>query len=353
MGNNDKKQNLNYAALKKEISAGEPGRLYLFWGEEDYLIRDIVRTVRNMCVTEETADFDEKRLSGPALDLDALEEALNAMPFFGGHIYIELSGISFELLRSEDDRKRLASLLSDIPEWCTVVITPQTGTGIDKRLTLYKTIDKLGKAVEITVQEHSLLCRWVAARFKAHGKTVDRDAVERLIFLSGELMSGLIPEIEKISAFCKNDNVTVREVNAVAHHLPEAIGFELTDRLAAKDFDGAAALLAEMMAGDREPMEAFGMLGWWLRQLFTVRVCMDAGKTPPEIGAVIGANSYKATRLIETAKRFTTARLRRGVRLCAELCAHTRDGSGLYTPEEALKELLVRFALEDTEARLA
>ena len=132
------KNTLDYAALKRELKTNGPGNLYLLWGPEDYLIADFVAALRDECVSPEMRDFDAKRLNGPVPDVQDVEEALDAMPFFGGRTFVELSGVDVNRCRDE----KMAKLLADIPDWCTVVITLPGGQSPDGRLSLIKQIKK-------------------------------------------------------------------------------------------------------------------------------------------------------------------------------------------------------------------
>lgn len=336
-----------YTELTRELKQNGPERLYLLWGPEDYLLQDFIGRVRKLCVSEGSEDFDAKRLDGPQPDTGAVEEALNAMPFFGGRTFLELRGFDINKCRDE----HLQELLGDVPDWCTVVITLPAGTEPDKRLSLYKQISKLGKAVEFTAQGQEDMYRWLTRRFEFHGKKIGRAEMDRLMFLSGELMNRLIPEIDKICAYSRDERITVQDIEAVAHHIPEAVAFDLTECLARSDYDGAARLLAELLAEDSEPIEIMGLIGWQMRQLYGARLAMDTGKGAVFIKDVLGiANDYRVRKLMDTAKGFSLKALTEDVRLCAELGMRTRESGAYLTDEEALKELLVRFAMEDRHA---
>ena len=338
---------LDYAALKKELKTRGPENLYLLWGPEDYLIADYVASLRDACVSADMRDFDAKRLNGPLPSAEDVEEALNAMPFFGGRTFVELNG--FDVNRAKDEK--MAKLLADIPEWCTVVITLPTGISPDGRLSLVKQLKKNGRAVEFTAQDQSMLFRWIARRFDSAGKSVDRAAMERLVFLSGDLMNRLIPEIDKISAYAKGERVTVADVDAVAHHIPEASAFEMTDRISLGDYDGAAHYLAELLAGDAEPTEILGAVGWQMRRLYAARLVMDTGAGDALLREVLSINSdYALRRLKEAAGRFTLAALTRDVRHVAEYAMRTREQGAALDETEALKELLIRFIMEGRHA---
>ena len=341
------KNALDYAALKRELKTNGPANLYLLWGPEDYLIADFVNTLRDACVSEDMREFDAKRLNGPVPDVRDLEEALNPMPFFGGRTFVELSGCDVNRCRDE----AAAKLFADIPEWCTVVITLPAGVSPDGRLSLVKQLKKTGRAVEFTAQERDVLHRWIRRRFDAAGKAIDREAIERLTFLSGDLMNRLIPEIEKICAYTKGDRVTVADVDAVAHHIPEASAFEMTDCISRGDYDGAARYLAELLAGDAEPVEIMGAVGWQMRRLYAARVAVETGKNEPFVRDVLNIGSdYQLRRLMDSARRFSLTALTNDLRHIAEYSMRTREQGAPMEETEALRELLIRFMMESRHA---
>lgn len=338
-------EKLDYTALRAELRDKGPGPLYMLWGPEDYLTGDFTARLRAACLAEGAEDFDGKRLDGPLPEPQALADALDAMPFFGGRTFVELRG--FDVNRCRDERT--ASLLADIPEWCTVVVTLPAGMEPDGRLALVRQLKKTGRAVEFTAQEQSVLYHWLARRFAAHGRTAGRDVLDRLVFLSGDLMNRLIPEIDKVCAYAREETVTVSDVEAVAHHLPEADAFAMTECLSRRDFDGAARLLAELLAASREPIEILGTIGWQMRQLYGAKLAQTLGKGPAYAREVLGiTNDYRLRRLTDTARGFTLPALTADVRLCAETDWRLKTSGG--EGEDLLRELLVRFAMEECHA---
>lgn len=334
-------EKLDYKALRDELRSNGPLPLYMFWGPEDYLIGDFVSRIRAACLTEGMEDFDYKRIDGPLPELRELGDALDAMPFFGGRTFVELRGFDVNKCRDEN----VAKLLADIPEWCTVVITLPAGVEPDGRLSFIKQLKKSGKAVEFTAQGPSALYNWLTRRFADHGKNIGRNEMDRLMFLSGDLMNRLIPEIEKICSYAKGEKITISDIEATAHHIPEADAFEMTGCISRGDFNGAARYLAELMAGNREPIEIMGTIGWQMRRLYAARLCMDEKKAPAYLKDMLGIKSDYALRMLnDTARNFSLEALTNDVRLCAEMDFRMKNSSG--EGAEILKELLVRFAME-------
>lgn len=338
---------LDYGALVKELRDKGPGRLYLLWGEEDYLLADFVTRLRAACVGGEDDAFDAKRIDAPAPAADDIADALDAMPFFGERTFVELRGFDVNKCRDE----RIATLFADIPEWCTTVITLPTGSEPDGRLSFIKQLKTAGKAVNFTAQAGTQLHNWIVRRFEANGKKIDRNAVERLVFLSGDLMNRLIPEIAKISGYVSGERVTVQDIETLAHHIPEADAFQMTEEIARRNYDGAAAKLAELLAGDAEPIEIMGVIGWQMRQLYAAKIAEKSGKGMPFLMEILGTSSeYRARKLAETAAKFSLPALTSGVRLCAEYAMKPRQLGGALTDTEAVKEFLLRFAAESRHA---
>lgn len=347
MARKAKEQALDYRALTKELNTNGPGRLYLLWGPEDYLIADFTEKLRSMCIGEGMEEFDHKRLDGPGLDADALAEALDAMPFFSGRTFLELRGVDVNRCRDA----RTAELLSDIPDWCTVVITLPAGAEPDGRLSLIKQLKKNGRAIEFTSQKGELLYNWIARRFQAHGKRIDKAVMDRLTAVSGELMNQLIPEIEKISAYTAGEQITAADVEKLAHHLPEAVAYDMTNCIANRDYDGAAACMTELLAGDAEPIEVMGIIGWQIRRLYAARVILEHGGGAAQVREMLGIyNDYALRQTTETARRLTLRELARDVRHVAEYSMKFREQGGVITELEALKELLILIAMENRHA---
>ena len=221
------------------LKSGGPERLYLLYGPEDYLRERYLDELRALCVPSDD-DFSYKRLDGPAVDLNELSEAVNAMPFFTERTMVEVRDYDINKCR-DADAEMLREILSDIPDFCTVVFVLSSAYEPDGRLGAVKMLKKLGKTLEFTEQEGSALVLWIAGRFKALGKAVSREDAEYLIFLSGSRMNALIPEIEKAAAHAAGDVVTRADIELTANRVAEADVFQMTDLLSRRQTDRAAA----------------------------------------------------------------------------------------------------------------
>ena len=346
MAKKDKKEKLNYSAEVKALREQGPERLYMLFGPEDYLRETYLTELRGLCVPS-ADDFSCQRFNGPTLDMGVLAEAVDALPFFSERRFVEVRDYDINACR-EADCARLKDILADVPEYCTLCFVFSASYAPDGRTAAVKALKKAARVIEFTEQDQGALSRWVANRFRALGKSVHPADAEYLIFLSGTRMNGLIPEIEKAAAYATGETVTRSDIDATANRLPEADVFELTDCIARRRFDAAAALLRDLLADkNNHPIMLNALIGQQLRRLYAVKAGQAARRSRADIMELCGVRfDFVYDKLTAAAKPFTMEQLARLVKLCAEY--DFRMKSTGQDPQALLLELFAGIAAEVT-----
>ena len=310
-------EKLNYSLEIRRLREEGPERLYFLWGPEDYLREYYLAELKKTCLPEGEDSFSFRRLNGPELDPVQLREAVDAMPFLTDRSFVEVRDADWNRLK---EGEAILKVLEDIPDCCTVALIQGAAFEPDGRLKLVKGMRALARELKFTAQSQEALIRWISKRFAAAGKSIDLEAAQRLIFVSGDLMNRLIPEIEKVAAYAKGEKVTAADVDAVASHIPEAVIFEMTDCISRREFNVALSILAELLADkNNEPIAMLGMLALQMRNLYAARLAHEKGLGAQyllESGAV--KYDFQARKLFQAARGYTIESLRRAVELCAE-----------------------------------
>lgn len=332
-----------YRELKKAVAENALGRLYVFYGEEDYLRDYYLGEMRKKLVPPGLEEFNFHRFAGKNLTLSQLSAAVDTFPVLSERTLITVS--DYDLYKS-GEKDTLTALLSDLPEYCCLVFVYDTiEYSPDARTKLHAVLKKQGSAVRFDRQDQSDLVGWVRRRFRALGKEIDATQAEYLIFRCGSLMTGLISEIEKVGAYAKETKITREEIDAVAVPVLDAVVFQMTDAMAEGDFDNAAEILARLLKMQEAPIRLLAAVGRQMRQLYSARLVLDSGGGTGELAALWGMrSSYPAQLLLRSARHFSAVWCRRAVRLCAEadmsMKSSGQDGG------ELMKLLLVRLGQE-------
>lgn len=339
--NRDREGNPEYDQLRDDLKNGAPRRVYVFYGEERYLLEDAVRRLRAM-IPEGTGEFNHHRLEGKDLDLNDLADAIDALPAFSERTLTEVTDCDLGRL-GEGDRGRLTAMLSDVPDYATVVFIFDTVEyKLDGRTKANQELKKLFTAVEFTPQSERVLTSWTVKILASAGKRITRPAVQRLIAMTGGLMTGLRAELEKLISYTGGDAVDVADVEAVVVPVPEAAAWELTDALIAGKSDTALERLSELLKMNEAAHKLLYGVSLKLRQLLIARICLDARASRKEFMELAGLRfDFQARALLDAAARLTGEK-------CAAFCRMAADtayrlNSSSRDEGELLADLAVRI----------
>ena len=344
MANAKKKKSEAFQKLKTDLKDGALGCAYLFYGEESYLREYYLGEVRKLLIPAGFEEFNYHKLEGKSLTIQDLAEMAEAMPMLAERTLLVVTDLDLFKL-NEEQREKLIAFLEDIPPYCCVIFVYDTIEYKPNRTMkkLVKALTDHVEAVEFTPQDSSDLVAWIARRFKALGKEIDRQTAEYLIFTCGGLMTGLIPEIQKIGAYAKGKAVTQKDIDAVADPVLSAEVFKLSDAVLQGNYDLAASILGDLLKMQTEPIMILAALGSQLRRIYTARMAIDSGKDKYWLMELWEMKSdYPAKLLLSAAKKTTADWCADAVKMCQVLDRRMKSEKGIDAAGE-LKLLLVRL----------
>ena len=281
------KQEKNVAGLqnlKAAIRAKQVENLYFFHGEELFLQSHYLQQLRKLLLDELTESFNYHRLTNETFDIRSFADAVENLPMMAEHTLVQVDDIDLFKL-PEDSRNKVAEVLSDIPDYCTVVFTYVTVEWHpDKRLKkLWDAIEKHGSIVEFAKQEPKDLTPWITRHFAAKGKRIPNDLCTYLIDITGGTMTALSGEIEKICAYSGADHIKKSDIDAVTEPVLDAMVFQMTDLLGQGNYGGALEKLHQLLKMQHDPIPILGAIGGHFRRISTARTLLDNGKQASEL----------------------------------------------------------------------
>ena len=316
MAKRKKEAALNYAAEIRKLKEEGPARLYFLWGEEEYLRDSFLNTLREICCPDGGEDFQIRVFKEAQIDPAELRYAIDTLPFFSERSLIEIRDLDYNKLGDAD---RLIEVLSDIPDYCTVAFRLNQGEEPNGKSKLVKFLRANAAEIRFTVQDQNMLFRWITRRFAFYGKGVEMEAAQRLIYLSGDQMKALIPEIEKIATYARGEKV-----------------------LAERRFNTASGLLADLL--EQRDTSVPAILSLLSNQFRRLLISADAGDTASVMELCNIKYEFMARRLLNSARNFRPEQLRHAIELCEN--ADYRLKSEGADEKVLLKETLMRIILE-------
>ncbi len=331
--------------LKNDLRNKTPRRLYFFHGEETFLLHHYLEQLKKLLLDELTESFNFHKLNNETFDIQTFADSVENLPMMAENTFVWVDEIDIFKM-NETDREKMAEILSDIPEYCTVVFTYiTTAWKPDKRLKkLWEAVDQNGAIVEFAKQEPRDLIPWVVRHFASRKKQISNELCAYLIDITGGTMTALSGEIAKIAAYSGADIIKKSDIDAVTEPVLDAIVFQMTDLLSQGEYGPALLKLQQLLKMQQEPLSILGAVGAHFRRLAAARILMDNGKGPAELMRLCGLGDYPARKTMSAAGRFSS----RFYAKAAELVMETDNQikTSFDEPERLLELMILRLAQE-------
>ena len=334
-----KVDNNAFQELKTAIKAKCPEQLYFFHGEEMFLLRHYLEQLKKILIDDLTESFNYHRLTNETFDIQSFMDAVENLPMMAEHTMVQVDEIDLFKL-PEGDRNKIAEILEDIPEYCTVVFTYETTPWKpDKRLKkLWEAIDRNGTVVEFAKQDQRDLIAWITRHFAAHKKQISTELCAYLIDITGGTMTALSGEIAKIAAYSGADEIRKSDIDAVTEPVLDAVVFQMTDLLSLGQYGQALQKLNQLMKMQQEPIAILGAIGGHFRRLGTARTLADQGRNASELMKLCGLADYAARKTMDASRRFRPEFFKQAAELVIETDYKMKTS---FDDQERLLELLI------------
>ena len=325
--------------LKEDIRQGEPGRLYFFFGEEVFLLHHYLKQLRKIVIDPLTESFNFHKLTAENFDLRTFADCVENLPMMAERTMVLVDEIDIFKM-NESDRDRMTEILSDIPEYCTVVFTYETTPfKPDKRLKkMWDTVSKVGKIVEFQKQSQRDLVSWISRHFAASGKRIAQDLCVYLMDITGGTMTALSGEISKICAYSGADEIRKADIDAVVEPVLDAVVFQMTDLMSSGEYGAALLKLRQLLKMQEEPIGILAIIGSHFRRLSVAKTLLDNGKTATELMKITGLSDYPARKTMAAAGRFSKNFYKRAAELVLECDVQLKTS---FDDSDRLLEVLI------------
>ena len=331
--------------LKAALRGKTPDKLYVFHGEEIFLLNHYLSQLKKILIEDLTESFNFHRMTSETFSVQDFVDAVENLPMMAESTMVQVDDVDIFKL-TEADRNKVAETLMDIPEWCTVVFTYETVSwNPDKRMkSIWDAISSNAQIVEFPKQEMKDLMAWVARHFVARGKRISNDLCAYLIDITDGTMTTLAGEIGKICAYSGADTIVKSDIDAVTEPVMDAVVYQMSDLLGRQDFTAALQKLQQLLKMQNDPISLLGVIGSHFRRLSAGRALSDNGKGVADLMKLTGMKDYPARKAMEASRRFKPEFYKKASELILE--TDYRMKTSFDEPERLLELLVLQLAQE-------
>jgi len=319
---------LSQKELKSNIKSGKIDSLYVFHGEEGYLREYYLSELQKVVVGDMMPEFN-LNIINHAPEFNELSDVVESYPAFNDRRMVVVR--DFDVFSANVDfSSKAETLFSDMPEHCVLVfVYSNIEFKPDKKRKLYKVFDKKAQIVNFEKASRTDLISWIKRRFTASDKSIDTDTADFMMFYCGEIMQDLIPEIEKVSAYAKKQEISRADIEAVATRNVDFDIFDAINAIAAKKYSKALAVLEGLADQNEKPISVLALIAQQFRRLYATKLILADGGGKADIMQLFGMRSdYPAKLAIDASKTMKKEHISYAIELCAETDAKLKLGAG-------------------------
>ncbi|MDC0835623.1 DNA polymerase III subunit delta [Geitlerinema sp. CS-897] len=250
--------------------------IYVYWGEDDFAIDRAVTALRDRTLDPAWGSFNFDKI--PPDSPEATQQGLNqAMtpPFGGGGRFVWLQNTRLCQQCSAELHAELERTLKAIPETSVLLLT--TRQKPDSRLKstkLLKTVAQFQEFSAIPPWKTDLLEKRVRQVAKEVGVTLTEEAVALLAEAVGNDTRQLFGELEKLSLWVGEDNVTAAAVEQLVTATTQN-SLQLAKAILDGRTDIALGLVSELVARNEAPLRIVATLTGQFRTWLWVKLMVE------------------------------------------------------------------------------
>jgi DNA polymerase III subunit delta len=285
-----------------QLQKGPAYALYLFHGDEPYLIDQAVSRVRQR-IGKATAVHS---FYAGEDSFDALFDAWGTPSLFATDSLVVLKGA--ESLKAAD-RERLAKE-AELRDATQPLVACAHGR-VDLRQTFFALCLKKGFVAEFRPPFPNQVVEWVQRFAREQQVRLSEDAALLLAELVGPDLLALSAEIDKLRAFVfPNTAIDAEAVSKCAGDAHKHSVFDLADALGQRDRQKALGLLQRVLADEREALQVLHALVGHFRRLWLVKELAGSGKSEEDIAQAVGLRGQRLRLLLGQSRLYSIADLR-------------------------------------------
>lgn len=293
--------------LGADIKAGKLARVYLLYGEEDFLIRMYADKLTALAVREDEREMNfRKYLLVPGADksarevhppkADELSDFVESMPFFAERKCVLLKNFDPDMLEKEEFESFLA-VLSNIPETSVVVMTRENTESDPKKFKeklgkarmkkLIETADKCGIVCELNKFTEAKLEGMAISKCRRAGCELSTENAAYLSECVGGSLSLLQTEVEKLCAYRQSGEITRSDIDALVPKQIEVDIFKLSEELTAGHTGKALEILNALFIKRIDPVIIMATLSAHFVDLFQAKLGLLKKKSYSDTAAAL------------------------------------------------------------------
>jgi DNA polymerase III subunit delta len=326
-----------YSDLIRSLNQGKLLPLYLFYGDEEFLIQEALDLIIKKAVDPGSRDFNFNLLYCRDTSVSELVNLVQTLPFMSEKRLVIAK--DFDAFKAADLAELAVYLADPSPSTCLVLVSGQARY---EKKTVTSAVESHGAVTRFFPLQDREIDVWTEGWARTRGLSLQRDAAQYLRQTIGNDLQKIGNELQKLEIYIKEKkNITFDDVKTVVGEFREYTSFDLAAALGRKNKEQALMILARLIQEGEQPVGLLGSIAWNFRRLLRAKSMESAGVGYEEIKRKLNVIFHQSASFQEQMRRFSVDELRNafGVMLKADRALKSSGLSNRLVLERAILKL--------------
>ncbi len=297
---------LKYHDLISGLKQGKILPLYLFFGEEEFLIQEAVDLIIKKVVDPGARDFNFNTLYCKDTSSSELVNLCQTLPFMSEKRLVIAKEI--DVFKAADLEELIPYLNDPSPGTCLVMLSNQPRY---EKKSVTSAVEAHGAVTRFYALLDREIIAWIEEWARTRGLSIRRDAAQFLWQTLGNDLQKIGNELEKVLISLQSKKtVTFDDVKTVAGDFREYSSFDLAAALGRKNREQAFLILSRLIQEGEAPVGLLGSIAWNFRRLMQAKAMESAGMGPDAITKKLRIIFHQAGLFKEQMRCYTLDELR-------------------------------------------
>jgi DNA polymerase III subunit delta len=292
----------SYEKFLEVVQGKKYAPVYLFIGEEDFLIEECVDHIIRDLLTDDTKPFNLDIMVGSKVDAREVLSHAASFPMMSDRRVVVIK--EFDKLLSGDTAKEIFSayIARPLDSTCLVLLAEKP----DFRIKPFTDLKKSDSVFGFYPLYDNQVPGWIFLRCKKMGKDVDLEACRLLQAYIGNSLRAIQNELDKLFTYLgERSQVTLEDVADVVGRTRGFTVFDLQNAVGKKNLEEALHIVKRMIETGDAPQLSIVMLTRYFNLLWKIQDLLGRGASESEVIGATRISPYYLKDYLSAIKKFS------------------------------------------------
>lgn len=308
---------MNYLEFNKSLKDDKLFSIYLFLGEEIYLIDDTINRIKNKYVDKSLESLNYTVLNGKSATQDDVINACETLPFMADKKLVVLNELGLFIDNGITDEQEFYDYLVSVGDHCILLISDRN-SDLKKNTKFYKYFKKNDRVVEFNKLTKPQLQVWIKNQLKSKDKEMSPGNINYFMDRSSYFnrnnhtdLYHLKGELNKIIDYSDDKEIKKDDIEYISQASKDNNIFDLLGYMSEGNGDKALQVFNELYSLNEPAIKILFMISRQVRLLINYKLYNDKGYSDNQIKDKLKISPYEMKKISYQSKRHDIGKLKK------------------------------------------